>query len=104
VNVALALAAWFVGNAATGSLRAVLFTLAAISALQILNLIPRWGVWGPLRKGVPSDGLQALCLIRRRPLPPPPPATAHGLKDPVGWSQTIGMVAALAGRHRVPFT
>jgi hypothetical protein len=98
VNVALALAAWFVGNAMTGSVRAVLFTLAAISAFQILNLIPRWGVWGPLRKGVPSDGLQALCLIRRRPLPPPPAtATAHGgLKDPVGWSQVIGMVAALA--------
>ena len=97
VNVALALVAWFVGNTVTGSLRAVLFTLAAISALQILNLIPRWGVWGPLRKGVPSDGLQALCLIRRRPLPPPPAtATAHGLKDPVGWSQAIGMVAALA--------
>jgi hypothetical protein len=97
VNVALALAAWFVGNTVTGSLRAALFTLAAISALQILNLIPRWGVWGPLRKGVPSDGLQALCLVRRRPLPPPPAtATAHGLKDPVGWSQAIGMVAALA--------
>ncbi len=96
VNVALALVAWLVGNAVTGSLRAVLFTLAAISALQILNLIPRWGVWGPLRKGVPSDGLQALGLIRRRPLPPPPAtATAHGLKDPVGWSQAIGMVVAL---------
>ncbi len=89
--------AWLVGNAVTGSLRAVLFTLAAISSLQILNLIPRWGVWGPLRKGVPSDGLQALCLIRRRPLPPPPEtATAHGLRDPVGWSQAIAMVAALA--------
>ncbi len=99
VNLALVLVAWFVGNSVTGSVRAVLFTLAAISALQILNLIPRWGVWGPLRKGIPSDGLQALCLIRRRPLPPPPTtatATAHGLKDPVGWSQAIGMVAALA--------
>ncbi len=44
----------------------MLFTLAAVSSLQILNLIRRWGVWGPLRKGVPSDGLQALWLIRRR--------------------------------------
>ena len=97
VNVALALTAWFLGNAATGSVRGVLFTLAAISALQILNLIPRWGVWGPLRKGVPSDGLQALCLIRGRPLPPPPAkATGHGLRDPVGRSQTIGVVAGLA--------
>ncbi len=97
VNVALALTAWLVGNAVTGSLRAVLFTLAAISAFQILNLIPRWGVWGPLRKGVPSDGLQALCLIRRRSLPPPPAmSTAHGLKDPVGWSQAVGVVAGLA--------
>ncbi len=96
VNVGLAMVAWLVGNAVTGSLRAVLFTLAAISALQILNLIPRWGVWGPLHKGVPSDGLQALCLIRRRPLPPPPTTvTAHGLKDPVGWSQAIGMVIVL---------
>ena len=97
VNVGLAVVAWLVGDAVTGSLRAVLFTLAAISALQILNLIPRWGVWGPLRKGVPSDGLQALCLIRRRPLPPSPTTlTAHGLKDPVGWSEAIGMVVALA--------
>lgn len=97
VNVVLALAAWRVGNAVTGSLRAMLFTVAAISALQILNLIPRWGVWGPLRKGVPSDGLQALCLIRRRPLPPPPAtAAAHGLKDPVGWPDVIGMVGTLA--------
>jgi hypothetical protein len=97
VNAGLALVAWLVGNAVTGSLRAVLFTLAAISTLQILNLIPRWGVWGPLRKGVPSDGLQALCLMRRRPLPPPPTTvTAHGLKDPVGWSQAIGMMVALA--------
>ncbi len=96
VNVALALIAWLVGGAATGSLRAVLFTLAAISALQFLNLVPRWGVWGPLRNGVPSDGLQALCLIRRRPLPPPPvTATAHGLKAPVGWSQAIGVVLGL---------
>jgi hypothetical protein len=87
VNVALALAAWFVGNATTGSLRAVLFTVAAISALQILNLIPRWGVWGPLRRNVPSDGLQALCLVRGRPLPPAPaldrPSSAHrALRDP----------------------
>lgn len=97
VNVALALAAWLVGDAMTGAVRAALFTVAAISALQILNLVPRWGVWGPLRKGVPSDGLQALCLMRGRPLPPPPTkAAGHGLNDPVGWSQIIGMVAALA--------
>jgi hypothetical protein len=36
--------AWLIGNAVTGSLRTALFTLAAISALQILNLVPRWGV------------------------------------------------------------
>jgi hypothetical protein len=96
LNVGLAIVAWFVGNAVTGSVRAVLFTLAAISALQVLNLIPHWGVWGPLRKGVPSDGLQALCLIRRRALPPPPATgAARGLKDPVGQSQAIGMVIVL---------
>jgi hypothetical protein len=96
VNVGLAMVAWLVSNAVSGSLRPVLFTLAAVSALQILNLIPHWGIWGPLRKGVPSDGLQALCLIRRRALPPPPATgAAHGLKDPVGRSQAIGMVVAL---------
>jgi hypothetical protein len=96
-NAVLVLAGWFAGNHTTGGLRAALFTLAAISAFQFLNLVPRWGVWRPQNKNVPSDGLQALCLLRKRPLPPPPArAPARGLTDPIGRSDAAQVVAGLA--------
>lgn len=99
VNLVIVVIAGLIGAATSGGLSAVFLTVTGISALQLLNLIPRWGVWGPLRKGIPTDGLQALCLARGRPLPAPPSRRPRGsgLNDPVGWSQLAACAVAFAG-------
>jgi hypothetical protein len=96
-SAAVASVAWLAGNHASGNLRPMLFALAGLSALQLVNLVPRWSVSGGLRQ--PSDGLQALCLIRTQPLPPPPSAgtasMVHGLKEPVGATHAIATVIGI---------
>lgn len=83
VNFALALLLWLAGQAASDAAHPVLFTLAALNGLALLNLIPHRTQWNPITKGLPSDGLQALCLLRDRPLPPPrPPGPAVGMRTP----------------------
>jgi hypothetical protein len=77
-------------------LRGALIAIAAISALGLTNLIPRWSVSSALQMDVPSDGLQALCVIRNRPLPPQPTQPrSHRLRGPLSVKQAIGVVAGL---------
>jgi hypothetical protein len=81
--------AWLASKSVSGSSRAVLLTLAAIGALQLTNFVPRWSVSNLRRGPIASDGLQALCLLCHRPLPPRPAASpaAGGLNAPVSRSQ-----------------
>ena len=109
MNLVIAVVAGLIGAATSGDLSAVLLTIAGISALQLDNLVPRWGVWGPLSKNIPSDGLRALCLVRGRPLPTPPNKRPKksGLNDPVAWTQLIAIlivfaVGMLIAAHLVP--
>jgi hypothetical protein len=95
VNFALALLLSLAGHAASDAARPVLFTLAALNGLALLNLIPHRTQWNPITKGLPSDGLQALCLLRNRPLPPPtPPRPAVGMRTPLSGYQ---IAVTLAG-------
>jgi hypothetical protein len=73
----LVLAALFClgGLFTAGTARTIMFMLTAVSGSQAaLNLVPRRGTWNPITRGLPSDGLQALWLIRHQPLPLPPRA------------------------------
>jgi hypothetical protein len=72
-SLAVALFLWLLGDIISGAGASVLFTLAALNALLALNLIPFRVVAGA-KRGTPSDGLCALYLIRRRPIPPPRPS------------------------------
>jgi hypothetical protein len=95
VNLLLAPLLWLAGQAASDAARPVLFTLAALNGLALLNLIPHRTQWNPITKGLPSDGLQALCLLRNRPLPPPRrPRQAVGIRTPLSGYQ---IAVALAG-------
>ena len=91
VNAVFAVLLWLAGTAASGTARPVLFTLSAVSGLYVLNLIPRRAAWNPITRGLPSDGLRALCLLRNRPLPPPPPPAGKrgGLRDPLSPGQVV---------------
>lgn len=96
VNFALALLLWLAGQAASDAARPVLFTLAALNGLALLNLIPHRTRWNPITKGLPSDGLQALCLLRNRPLPPPTPARpAVGVRTPLSGYQIAATLACV---------
>jgi hypothetical protein len=84
VNGVLAVLLSLAALATSGVASAVLFTLTAANGVGLLNLIPFRTTWNPNMIGRPSDGLKAMCLIRNRPLPPPPPRRKPtGLWDPV---------------------
>jgi hypothetical protein len=96
VNLLLAPLLWVAGQAASDAARPVLFTLAALNGLMLLNLIPHRTQWNPITKGLPSDGLQALCLLRNRPLPPPrPPHPAVGMRTPLSGYQIAVTLASV---------
>ena len=55
-----------VGAGADGRLRSVVVAAAVLATVQAVgNLVPRHSTL-PLTLGVPSDGLQAWCQLRRR--------------------------------------
>jgi hypothetical protein len=91
---------------ATGEAEAVYYTLAVIGAIHLLNLIPRRAAWNPITKGLPTDGLQAWCLIRNKPIPPPKPSTGKtGLKADVSGREIVlafigvAVVVVVAAHH-----
>jgi hypothetical protein len=87
------------GSRATGQAEAVCYTLAVISGLHVLNLIPRRGAWNPITRNLPSDGLKAWCLIRNKPIPPPKPSNDQvGFKgDLTGGQIVIVLLGGVAG-------
>jgi hypothetical protein len=68
-NVLVGLLCVLAGLASSGTARALLLALAALNALRLHNLIPRHCSWNPVTRGWASDGLQAWCLLRGRPIP-----------------------------------
>jgi hypothetical protein len=88
VNLILTIMLWSVGRVTVGAARPVLFTLAAVSGLYLVNLIPHRDSSNLITRGQPSDGMQAVYLLRNRPLPPPAsPRTRGGLRDRAGRDQ-----------------
>jgi hypothetical protein len=71
-----------------GTVHVALICAVLTNALMgVGNLVPRHGHL-TINRGRPSDGLQAWCLLRRRPVPPPPQRVASksvgsSLKQPV---------------------
>jgi len=83
-------------SASAGAARSALFTLAVISALYVLNLVPHRAEYNPITRGLPSDGMQALRLLRKRPLPPPMsarPCQPTGLRAPLSGYQIVMTLA-----------
>jgi hypothetical protein len=82
------------GAGATGNARAALWTIAFISGLYaVLNMIPRRAAWNPITKGIPSDGLQAWCLIRDKPIPPADPTKRQkGMRDSLNGREVVTVI------------